>query len=53
MGWAILTVFTLGIGYLWLLPYMYVANVCFYDRLAQPKANEGENGAEEGPIREA
>lgn len=33
IGWAILTVFTLGIGYLWLLPYMQVALVCFYEHL--------------------
>lgn len=53
IGWAILTVFTLGIGYLWLLPYMQVAMVCFYDRLAQPKANEEEAPVQEGPIQEA
>lgn len=33
IGWAILAVFTLGIGYLWLLPYMQVAIVCFYEHL--------------------
>ena len=33
IGWMILTAFTLGIGYLWLLPYMYVALVCFYENL--------------------
>lgn len=57
IGWAILTVFTLGIGYLWLLPYMQVAMVCFYERLAQPKNNEKEPVKEEptneGPIQEA
>jgi len=53
IGWAILTVFTLGIGYLWLLPYMQVAMVCFYDRLAQPKVNEEETPAQESPIQEA
>lgn len=33
IGWAILAVLTLGIGYLWLLPYMQVAVVCFYEHL--------------------
>ena len=31
IGWAILCVFTLGIGYLWLLPYIQVATVVFYE----------------------
>ena len=35
IGWAILTVFTLGIGYLWLMPYMMVAEVCFYEKVAK------------------
>lgn len=52
IGWAILTVFTLGIGYLWLLPYMQVAMVCFYDRLVQPKTNEEETLTQERPIQE-
>lgn len=29
IGWAILAVFTLGIGFLWLLPYMQVAEISF------------------------
>lgn len=33
IGWAILSVFTLGIGMLWLIPYMQVALVCFYEEL--------------------
>lgn len=39
IGWAILTVFTLGIGYLWLLPYMQVSVVCFYESLVQKNHN--------------
>lgn len=30
IGWAILCVFTLGIGYLWLLPYMNASEAAFY-----------------------
>lgn len=33
IGWAFLSVFTLYIGMLWLLPYMMVAQVCFYEAL--------------------
>lgn len=52
IGWAILTVLTFGIGYLWLVPYMQVTMVCFYERLAQPKAEKEETTVEEGPIQE-
>lgn len=33
IGWSFLAVFTFGIGYLWLVPYMMVAVVCFYEEL--------------------
>ena len=43
IGWAILTIFTLGIGALWLFPYMQVALVCFYEEVSQNKeSNETE-----------
>ena len=31
IGWMILGCFTLGIGYLWLTPYMEVTTIAFYD----------------------
>lgn len=34
IGWAILSVFTLYIGMLWLMPYIMVTFVCFYEDLA-------------------
>ena len=34
IGWAILACFTLGIGILWLLPYMYISYVIFYDDIS-------------------
>ena len=34
IGWAILAAFTLGIGFLWLAPYVQVSNVCFYEEVA-------------------
>lgn len=30
IGWSILGLFTLGIGYLWLIPYIQFANIAFY-----------------------
>jgi len=34
IGWAILATFTFYIGYFWLIPYMAVATVCFYETLS-------------------
>lgn len=31
IGWAILCLFTCGIGFLWLEPYMYAATAAFYE----------------------
>ncbi|MBT3275603.1 MAG: DUF975 family protein, partial [Spirochaetales bacterium] len=31
IGWAILCMFTLGIGYLWLFPYMKASEANFYE----------------------
>lgn len=39
IGWIILTVCTLGIGYFWLLPYMQVASICFYESLLGKNEN--------------
>jgi uncharacterized membrane protein len=36
-GWAILCVFTLGIGFLWLEPYMQTAQANFYEELKKEK----------------
>lgn len=33
IGWAILCMFTCGIGILWLIPYMTASNAAFYDDL--------------------
>ena len=47
IGWAILSVLTLGIGFLWLLPYMQVSFVCFYDALV---GKTTEKPVEEKPV---
>ena len=39
IGWAILNVFTLGIGSLWLNPYMNVSRAAFYRRITWEKRN--------------
>ena len=33
IGWAILAAITFGIGYLWLIPYIYTAYAAFYETL--------------------
>ena len=33
LGWALLCVLTLGIGFLWLLPYMQTSMAAFYERV--------------------
>ncbi|MEK2534821.1 DUF975 family protein [Tetragenococcus halophilus] len=33
IGWHILSFLTLGIGYLWLMPYIYATKAAFYDNL--------------------
>ena len=35
LGWTILAILTAGIGFLWLLPYMMVTIVNFYDELKE------------------
>ncbi len=42
IGWGILACITLGIGMFWLLPYMMVTLVCFYEALAGGNNNGGE-----------
>lgn len=33
IGWVLLAVLTLGIGFIWLIPYMEISNVKFYEQL--------------------
>ncbi|MBN2531213.1 MAG: DUF975 family protein [Deltaproteobacteria bacterium] len=34
IGWALLCILTLGIGFLWLVPYIYISVAKFYDDIA-------------------
>ena len=50
IGWSILCTFTLGIGLLWLMPYIMVSFVCFYEDLAGNSTSqkvETDNSVEE------
>lgn len=40
IGWAILSVITCGIGFLWLIPYMQTANANFYENLKEVSKKE-------------
>lgn len=40
IGWKILAYITLGIGYLWLTPYIQISTICFYDKLKENMVNE-------------
>ena len=48
IGWSLLCILTLGIGYLWLMPYMSTSLAHFYDDLrpAQTQAVASESPAE-------
>ena len=35
IGWGLLSVLTLGIGFLWLSPYMNAAYAAFYDDVSR------------------
>ena len=39
IGWAILCLFTLGIGYLWLAPYMKASETSFYENLKSERGH--------------
>lgn len=42
LGWALLTILTLGIGILWLLPYIQVTTAKFYDNLKSTPATPAQ-----------
>ena len=45
IGWAILAVFTLGIGYLWLIPYVQIAIIAFYKFACGNSENKEVDGS--------
>lgn len=54
IGWAFLACLTFGIGMLWLIPYIQVSTVAFYDNLIGNNDFEIKNdeSIEENPIQE-
>ena len=45
IGWAILCIFTLGIGFLWLFPYMQITYAKFYEEVRRAYYGESEYSA--------
>lgn len=43
IGWGILAIFTLGIGYLWLMPYMYTSTAAFYQNVKEEYIKNNNN----------
>lgn len=43
IGWAFLCMFTFGIGYFWLVPYMEASRVAFYENLKNNNASTQNN----------
>lgn len=51
IGWAVLSILTLGIGFLWLAPYVYVSNAKFYEDLKSKQSdNVSPEGVTENPV---
>ncbi len=46
IGWAILAAMTLGIGYIWLIPYLQVSIACFYEEINPIEAKKVDGKAE-------
>lgn len=44
LGWALLCILTLGIGFLWLFPYMIVSYAQFYDDIKEEHAVSNRKG---------
>ncbi|AHA70483.1 Integral membrane protein [Bacillus thuringiensis YBT-1518] len=35
LGWFILSILTIGIGFLWLAPYFYATSAAFYEEISK------------------
>jgi len=46
IGWIFIAIFTLGIGFLWLTPYISTANATFYNEFIAPRGNEEVKSAD-------
>ena len=52
IGWAILAVLTIGIGFLWLAPYIIFSVFAFYHFLSKGKENNVKDEIETAEISE-
>ncbi len=52
IGWSFLAILSLGIGMLWLTPYMQVAAVCFYERVINIKEKKSKTTKKAKKIKE-
>lgn len=52
IGWAILSVFTLYIGLLWLYPYIIVSMIVFYEKIIEKSNSIEDNKENDNPIQE-
>ena len=43
IGWGLLSILTLGIGYIWLMPYMYASMAAFYEDIKNDYINKTTN----------
>jgi uncharacterized membrane protein len=46
IGWGFIAIFTLGIGFLWLVPYISTANATFYNEIIAPQGHDDANPAD-------
>ena len=53
MGWILLGFLSLGIGFIWIVPYLQVSVACFYDELIGNKETKSEEPEKiEEPVQE-
>lgn len=52
LGWVILSILTVGVGFVWLAPYMQTANVCFYDEIVKLDKKNSKKEVEEKTDKE-
>ena len=52
IGWTILSAFTFYIGFFWLIPYISVSTVCFYETLAGKESSKVVIEEKDNPISE-
>ena len=43
IGWYFLSLLTLGVGFLWLIPYVHMSNAKFYDDISKGQKLSSEN----------